>query len=129
MGQPAISIFLQRYLLVLIVAVWIYHLSQRRRYATGERKRRATFYFTILLIGTWAVAFLFARYAVRDIFLVPLAVVASWVAIAQRRRLFPYRLRCASCGKPLPLRRVLFHDANTCPACEPDKEPEKENAR
>ena len=128
MENAAVSIFLQRYLLVPIVAVWIYHLSQRRRYATGERKRRATLYFSLLLIGVWGVAFLFARYGVRDIFLVPIAVAAAAIALSQRQFLFPYRLRCARCGKRLPLQRVLFLDADTCPECEPDREPGKESA-
>ena len=127
MEHAAVSIFLQRYLLVPIVALWIYHLSQRKRYATGEQKRRATLYLTLLLIGVWGVAFLFARYGVRDIFLVPIAIAALAVALSQRRFLFPYRLRCARCGKWLPPRRILFLDANTCPECEPDREPQKES--
>ncbi len=113
-----ISTALTRYLLVPIVAVWVCHLFQRRSREQGSRKRAATLSLTLVLLGVWVLVYLLARFSLDDLYLVPLAFFALVVLVWQRESIFPDRLRCARCGAPLPLSRILFHDSNTCETCE-----------
>jgi hypothetical protein len=116
-----VSDFLQRYLLVPIVLVWIYHLLQRRYLAVGAGKRNATLLLTIVLLAVWLLTWLFSKFSLQDLYLVPVAFFTLVLLIWQRRVLFPYRLRCVRCGHPLSASRVFFFDSNTCEACEPSR--------
>ena len=108
---------LTRYLLVPIVAVWVYHLFQRRYREQGSRKRNATLYLTLILLGVWVLVYLIARFSREDLYLVPLAFFTVVALVWQRKSIFPFQLRCSSCGAPLPLSRILFYDSNTCETC------------
>lgn len=115
----AASTFLLRILLVPIVAVWVYHLFQRRYRERGTRKRNASLYFTLVLVGAWVLVYFLSRSPLEDLFLVPIAFVALVVLIWQKNIIFPHRLHCARCGQPLSVARILFYDSNTCETCEP----------
>jgi hypothetical protein len=119
--NTAISALLTKILLVPMVGLWVFHLSQRRLKAAGERKRIATLSLTAVIIGAWVAAWLFDHYGVPDIYLVAVAVAAVAVVIWQRRLILPYRLHCRKCGKPLGIMRILTIDSNTCEACEPPR--------
>jgi len=108
-----------RYLLVPIVIVWVYHLIQRRYREEGRRKKDATLYLTFALLGVWVLVYLLARFSLEDLYLVPIAFFLLVVLVWQRAAVFPYRLRCARCGAPLSVSRILFYDSNTCETCEP----------
>ncbi|OHD75116.1 MAG: hypothetical protein A2177_04025 [Spirochaetes bacterium RBG_13_68_11] len=126
MPETAVARFLLKWMLVPVLLLWGYHLAQRRYSETVGDKRAATLYLTLLLLAAWVVIYAFVRLGLGDIFLlVPAAAVAA-VAVWQRRRLFPYRRRCAQCSKPLGLERILFHGNNLCGTCDP-KEHAKEN--
>ena len=101
-----------------MVALWVFHLSQRRLKQAGERKRIATLSFTVVVIGGWVAAWLFTRYGIDDVYLIAVAVLAAAGVTWQRRLMLPYRLRCVKCGTRLSLTRVFNHDSNTCEACE-----------
>ncbi|HUI72444.1 MAG TPA: hypothetical protein VL354_18135 [Spirochaetia bacterium] len=116
-----VSTFLTRYLLVPIVALWVYHLLQRRYVEAGSRKRNATLYLTVVLLGVWVLCWLLSRFALQDLYLIPIAFFAIVLLAWQRRVIFPYRLRCVSCGLPLSASRVLFFDSNACERCEPSR--------
>jgi len=116
-----VSTFLQRYLLVPIVLVWVYHLLQRRYLAVGAGKRGATLYFTLVLLGVWALAWVLSTLSLEDLYLVPIAFFTLVLLVWQRRVIFPYRLRCVRCGHPLSASRVFFWDSNTCETCEPTR--------
>lgn len=116
-----VSTFLQRYLLVPIVLVWAYHLMQRRHLAVGAGKRDATLYFTLVLLGVWALTWLLSKISLEDLYLVPIAFFTLVLLVWQRRVIFPYRLRCVRCGHPLSASRVFFWDSNTCETCEPTR--------
>ena len=105
-----------------IVAVWIYHLVQRRTRERGVRKRNATLYITIVLLAVWALVYLLARFSLDDLYLVPIAFFAAVVMVWQRSALFPFRARCARCGASLSASRIFLYDSNTCDACEPNLE-------
>jgi hypothetical protein len=119
----SVSLFLLRWMLVPIVALWALHMFQRRHAAVVGRKRYATLFLTAVLIGGWIAAWFFVRYGVRDIFLVPVAALAVALVAWQRRVLLPFRLRCARCGNPLSVRRILHHESNLCETCEPGTSP------
>jgi hypothetical protein len=117
--STAVSTLLQKVLLVPIVALWAFHLYQRRFRDAGTRKRIATLSLTMVIIGAWSAAWLFARYGISDQWLAAVAVAAAAVIVWQRRLILPYRRTCVRCGKGLSLIRLLCLDSNTCEACEP----------
>lgn len=112
-----VTAFLVRFFYFPVVIVLVLNLIQRRHMKRGVKKRFATLYTAILLLFFWGVAYLFQIYRVPDIYLLVPAFAATGVFWCLRRKFFPFRLRCASCGARLPLRTVLFDDANLCDAC------------
>ncbi len=118
MHATAVARFLLKWMLVPVLLLWGYHLAQRRYSETVGGKRAATLYLTLLLIAAWVAIYAFIRLVIRDIFLLALAAAMIAVAVWQRRRLFPYRRRCAQCSRPLGLERILFHGNNLCEACD-----------
>lgn len=122
MVSTALSILLQRILLVPIVGLWIFHLYQRRFKDAAVRKRIATLSLTAVLIGGWVAAWLFERYTIDDRWLIVVAAAAVFLVVWQRKLMLPFRSRCVRCGKPLGLTRMLSWDSNTCEACEPEGE-------
>ena len=119
MENTAISALLQKILLVPMVALWAFHLYQRKFRDAGTRKRIATLFLTMVIIGAWIAAWLFTRYGIRDEWLIAVAALAAAVIAWQRRLMLPFRRRCARCGKPLSFTRMFSWDSNTCEACEP----------
>ena len=118
-AQTAISSLLLKILLVQMIGLWVFHLSQRRYKEAATRKRIATLSLTLVIILAWGAAWIFTRYNVPDVYLVLVAVLAVAVVIWQRKLVLPYRLRCVKCGKPLGMTRVLSHDSNKCETCDP----------
>ena len=119
MEYTAISRLLTKVLLIPMVALWAFHLYQRRFKNAGVRKRIATLSLTLVLIGAWGAAWLFDHFGVPDLYLVFVAAAAVVLVAWQRRRMLPYRRRCVQCGKPLSLTRMFSWDSNKCEACEP----------
>jgi hypothetical protein len=117
--NTAVSTLLQKILLIPMIALWLFHLYQRKFREAGTRKRIATLSLTMVIIGGWIAAWLFSRYSVADTWLIPVAAAAVIVVIWQRRLMLPFRRRCARCGSPLSLMRMFSLDSNTCEACEP----------
>jgi hypothetical protein len=118
-AHTAVSIILQKVLLVPMIGLWLLHLSQRRYKEAGTHKRIATLSLTAVLIGAWLAAYIFAQYRVDDIYLIAVAAAAVAIPIALRKIMLPYKLHCVSCGASLPLGRVVSIDSNLCGACEP----------
>jgi hypothetical protein len=102
-----------------MVALWAFHLYQRRYRDAGTRKRIATLSLTMVIIGAWIAAWLFTRYGIADEWLIAVAAAAAAVVIWQRRLMLPFRRMCARCGAPLSFTRMFSLDSNTCEACEP----------
>ncbi len=117
--MTVVSSFLQRYLLVPIILVWIYHLLQRRHLTVGEGKRNASLYLTLVLLAVWALTWLLSKFSLQDLYLIPIAFFTLVLLVWQRRVILPYRLRCVRCGQRLSASRVFFFDSNTCEACQP----------
>jgi hypothetical protein len=109
------------YILVPLLAVWAYHLMQRKYAEVGRNKRLASMLVAVLIIGLWAVSYFFLRFKVGDAYLIPVFVLAAALAVWQRKLFFPYRLSCAVCRANLPIAKILFFDSNACDACDPPK--------
>lgn len=121
MPETAVARFLLKWMLVPVALLWGYHLAQRRFADTAGAKRYATMYLTGLLLAAWVAVYAFLRLGVPDAWLAAVAAAAIAVGAWQRRRIFPYRLRCAGCARPLGLTRILFRGDNRCAACAPDE--------
>jgi hypothetical protein len=119
MEKTAVSVLLQKILLVPMVALWALHLYQRKFKDAGTRKRIATLSLTMVLIGGWVAAWLFGRYGVDDGWLILVAVGAVAIVVWQRRLMLPFRRSCVKCGAPLSIIRMFSWDSNKCEACEP----------
>jgi hypothetical protein len=114
-----LSSLLLKILLVPMVALWAFHLYQRRFKEAATRKRIATLSLTMVLIAAWVAAWVFSRYGIGDTWLLLVAVLAVAVVIWQRKLMLPYRFLCVQCGTPLSIIRIFSHDSNKCEACEP----------
>jgi len=125
-GSTAISAELLNILLVPMVGVWVLHLYQRKFRDAGVRKRVATLALTLVIIGAWALAWLFHQFSVPDVWLIAVAGAAAAVIAWQRRFMLPFRRRCAQCGKAVSVERMLCLDSNRCEICEPPETGSKE---
>ena len=115
----SLSAAIARYMLVPIAAIWIFHLAQRRSHDKGIRKRNATLYLTIVLLAAWALVWTLGRFSLDNLYLVPIGFFTLAVLIWQRAVIFPFQARCAHCGLPLAVSRILFDDSNMCDRCDP----------
>jgi hypothetical protein len=123
--STAASSLLLKILLIPMVGLWAFHLSQRRFKDAAVHKRVATLGLTALVIGAWVAAWAFVRYSIGDPWLIAVAAVLAAVLGWQRKLLLPYRARCVQCGAKLGVTRMLSWDSNKCAACDP---PRKEGA-
>jgi 8-oxo-dGTP diphosphatase len=123
-----VTAFLVRFFYFPVVLVLVLNLIQRRHMARGVKKRFATLYQAILLLAYWGITYLFQIYRVRDIWLLAPTLAAAGLVLFLRGKFLPFRLRCVSCGARLPLRTVLFDDANRCEACSPPERSRAEDA-
>ncbi len=121
MPNNALSQFLLIALLVPTVILWAYHLALRGYLEVGEKKRYASLFLTIVLLALWLTAYLLRRFGIDDLLLIPAFAVAIAVVIWKRGTFVPYRFSCAQCGKPLSVKRILFHDSGKCDTCDPLK--------
>jgi hypothetical protein len=119
MPEHAVARFILKWMLVPVALLWLYHLAQRRHAETAGAKRYATLYLTGLLLAAWVLVYAFLRLGIPDPWLALVAAAIVAVAAWQRRRVFPWRLGCAACAKPLDIGRILFRGDNRCAACAP----------
>ena len=118
MHNTTISTLLLKVLLAPMIALWAFHLYQRRFKEAAVHKRIATLSLTVIVIGGWLASYLFSQEKIDDVYLIGVAALAAAIVIGLRKIILPYRLRCVRCRKPLALGRVLSIDSNTCEACE-----------
>lgn len=113
------AVLLTRYIsLGLLVAVLFFNLSQRKHLDHGENKRFASLYaagpFFIIYVATLLVE----RYGLGTWFFIPAGIAAIFYVYRMRKKIFLFRLRCASCNTRLPVGRLLYYDNNLCETCE-----------
>ena len=100
-----------------VIAILAFNMTQRRFMAVGVAKRIATFQIGGLVAALWAATLVLEHFRLPDLLLVPVIVLLAVIAVARRRSIVPHRFRCAACGAPLPLARILYHDERRCASC------------
>jgi len=118
-----ITLFLQKNLFYLLLAVLALNLFQRRYQKLSERKRFATLYLAMLVLAWMILVIVVVAFGWPDWLLVPFTLALAGVGAIFHRHTFPFRLRCARCGQSLEAKRILFHDSNACERCDPSQEP------
>jgi hypothetical protein len=120
-----ITLFLQKNLFYLLLAVLALNLFQRRYQKRSERKRYATLYLGMLVLAWMILIILITVFHWPEWLLIPLTLALVAVGVAFRRHTFPFRFRCVRCGRALDSKRILFFDSNACEVCDPHEEPQK----
>jgi 8-oxo-dGTP diphosphatase len=118
-----ITLFLQKNLFYLLLAVLALNLFQRRYQKASERKRLATLYLAMLVLAWMILVIVVVAFHWPDWLLIPFTLAVASVGVIFRRHTFPFRLRCARCGGSLDSKRILFYDSNACERCDPQQEP------
>ncbi len=104
--------------LVLIVLVLGFNLTQRNHLEHGERKRLATLGFAILILAYLVQMTVIRRFALPEILYLVAVIPVLAGAYVFRSKLFIFRKDCSICGRTLPPARMLYYDSNTCAECE-----------
>jgi 8-oxo-dGTP diphosphatase len=116
-----ITSLLQKPILIIIVMILIFNLTQRKTLPRGEKKRFATLYLTGLFLLLFIEIRLIVVFQIGDSFLYPAGAIVFLLALFFRKQLFPYRFRCSRCGRRLPIKQILYSDDYVCGNCT--KEP------
>jgi amino acid transporter len=118
----ALTLFLAKYLLYLVLLILVLNMAQRRYHRQSQRKRMGTFYLAILVLALMVGCIVIVYFRLPDWLVLPLIAALALLGYAYRRYVFPFRLRCRVCGRPLPFQRILFFDANTHEEHEPKEQ-------
>ena len=117
------ALFLQKYLFYLLLGVLALNLFQRRYQKLSERKRFATLYLAMLVLSWMILVIVQLHFGWPDWLLVPFTLAPVAVGAVFHRHVFPFRLRCARCGRALEGKRILYYDSNVCERCDPPQAP------
>jgi len=112
--------FLETPVLVLLVGVMGFNLSQRQHIEHGEQKRFASLYLAGILLLFHIFLILIQHFfssPLGDWLLIPSILLTAGLAFLFRHRIFLFRRTCESCGSQLPLSAVLYYDDNLCGSC------------
>ncbi len=90
----------------------------------SRRKMRAVLIITLASGVIWAVYYLISLGHLPEILAVIVPAVLLALGVVFRRVVFPYRGRCAHCGKRLSITEFLFNDDHFCHACYEKLHPE-----
>ena len=115
----AINVFIAEKILYLLMAVLLVNIIQRRHHKYAQKKRLATLYIGMLILGFMVGTVLIVYFELPDILVIPLAAALAGIGYRYRSKVFPFRLKCSRCGRSLSGKRILFFDSNTCEKCEP----------
>ncbi len=102
----------------LVVALLTLNLGQRRHLEHGERKRLATLYLSLLVLGIFGAAQLILLYDWPSALLLLAVAAVVAVAVTNRAYVFPFRLNCRACDARLSVKRIVFYDSNRCASCD-----------
>jgi len=116
--MQAITTFVSKNILYLLLAVLVLNMFQRRYQQHAQKKRFATLYIAILILVLMVGTVLIVYLDLPDILFLVLLAVLVLVGYRYRKQVFPFRLNCRLCGEKLSGKRILFFDSNTCEKCE-----------
>lgn len=117
-----ITLFLQKNVFYLLLAILALNLFQRRYQKYSEKKRFATLYLSVLVLAWMVLIILTVAFRWPELILIPLTAALAVAGYIFRREVFPFRLNCRKCGQQLSAKRLLFFDSNTCETCDPFEE-------
>ena len=112
--------YLETPVLVLLIAVMMFNLSQRSHMGHGERKRFATLYIAGILLFLDVELLLIRNlyYAsTANWILLPALLIAGMFLILFRKKIFIFSRFCRACGNKLDLQTSLYFDDNLCASC------------
>ncbi len=102
----------------LLILVLGFNLTQRNHLDHGEQKRFASLGAAILVLAVLVEMTIINRLGLPEILyaLTPLPVAVA--AYLFRDKLFVFKTKCSTCGRSLPLSRIMYYDNNLCSPCE-----------
>ncbi|MDC7126769.1 MAG: 8-oxo-dGTP diphosphatase [Spirochaetales bacterium] len=107
----------------VLLAGALLNIMQRKYHKTCKNKRISTLIIIILVFVFYVIDVLVAaKEGLPDYLLIPGAAIVIIAAIILRKKAFPYKLKCQSCGKTLSFDRIMYHDSNMCAECDPPNE-------
>lgn len=127
MGYNPAAFGLLKVLPLLLIAVLIFNMIQKKFIANWGKKRLATFYISIGILSLLAASFVIFRYRISDLWLIPVAGVLLFIAILKRPQILPFVARCSRCKRRLSFFEIFFSPANVCKICRVDEEPETDD--
>ena len=112
-----LSEIIQKPLLVVLIAVLVFNLTQRRHLEHGEKKRYATLGIAGILFIIYATTITAIRFGLADYVLIGSLTAAAYLSLRYRRKLFVFSLKCKHCGSSMPIGKTLYYDDNLCGSC------------
>jgi hypothetical protein len=113
-----VTTFVSDNIIYLLLAVLVVNMVQRRYQKYAQMKRLATLYIAILILALMVGTVLIVYLHLPNIVFLPLLAVLILTGYRFRKKVFPFRLNCKSCGERLSGKRILFYDSNTCEKCD-----------
>lgn len=120
--QMIIADKLQTPLLFITAGLLVFNMTQRNHIIHGQKKRFASLYLAGLILLMYLFAALIDRFFLNDLFLIPAVGILLTAAVVKRHLFFPHKIRCISCGKRLPIKKILYYDVPICANCSTDSE-------
>jgi 8-oxo-dGTP diphosphatase len=108
---------LQTPLIFITAGLLVFNMTQRRHIKHGQKKRFASLYLAGVILLMYLFAALIERFFLNDYFLLPAAGILITAVILKRKVFFPHQLHCASCGKRLSIKQILYYDDPLCINC------------
>ena len=107
----------------------LFNIMQRRHHKTCEEKRKASLYWVLLIFIFYVIDITIAtkEFLPDYLLLVGFAIIVI-IGIFLRKKIFPFKFKCQSCGARLSTDRILYFDSNMCEDCDPledDDKPDK----
>jgi len=107
-------------LLLLMVGVMVFNLTQRSHIEHGEQKRFASLFAAAVLLLLYVQLLLLQKYysePMANWLVLPAVGITLLVGYRLRKRIFVFKKQCTECNAALPLKTTLYHDDNLCDNC------------
>ncbi len=107
-------------LLLVMVGVMVFNLTQRSHIEHGEKKRLATLFAAGVLLLLYLQLVMIQNYYAGPLanwLILPAVGITVLAGYRLRKRIFIFKRYCARCDAPLPLKTTLYHDDNLCDQC------------
>jgi len=117
MNTNAVSLWITGLGIWPLIVVLLPNLMFRRFGQGAGEKRKASLYQAIAIFLITTLAALIVELELTDIYFYAGLAVILLALVIFRRRIFPYRLKCAGCERMLDIKTLYFIDSNLCADC------------